>query len=47
MKVGITFGGTGKGVELVGFSDSNFGADQDDRRPIAGYVFTVNGGTIL
>ena len=52
-KVGITYGGlnegvgsTGKDVELVGFSDSDFGADPDNRRSIAGYIFTVNGGAI-
>lgn len=31
---------------VVGYSDSNWGADGDDRRSTSGYVFTVSGGPV-
>jgi hypothetical protein len=43
-EVGITYGGSN--VKVLGYSDSDFGADKDNRKSTAGYIFTVNGGAI-
>ena len=31
---------------LLGYADSDFAGDIDDRRSVSGYVFTLNGNTI-
>ena len=33
-------------VELVGYADSDFANDKDDRKSISGYIFCLNGNTI-
>ncbi|KAE8224207.1 hypothetical protein CF319_g2861 [Tilletia indica] len=41
----LVFGGNGS-VEVVGFVDSDWAADKDDRRSTSGFVFTMNGGAV-
>lgn len=36
----------GKGTELVGYSDSDFAADQDTRRSQLGFIYLLNGGPV-
>ena len=33
-------------MKLVGYSDSSFQSDRDDRKSVSGFVFTLNGGVI-
>ena len=33
-------------VELVGYADSDFANDKDDRKSVSGYLFCLNGNTI-
>ena len=42
---GITYG-LNKSVNLVGYSDSGYAGDKDNRRSTAGYVYMFNGGGI-
>ncbi|KAE8187009.1 hypothetical protein CF336_g6746, partial [Tilletia laevis] len=41
----LTFGGS-TATEIVGFVDSDWAADKDDRRSTSGFVFTMNGGAV-
>ena len=38
--------GTGKHIKLVGYCDSDYNSDKDDRISTTGYVFKINGRTI-
>ena len=42
---GLCFSGS-EGVDLVGYSDSDWAGDHDTRRSTSGYVFRVGGATI-
>ena len=41
----LTYGNTDS-TELVGYSDSNWAEDTDDRRSTSGYIFILSGGAI-
>jgi hypothetical protein len=43
---GLTFGGPGEGVDLVGWTDSDWAQDVDSRRSVGGFVFDVAGGSV-
>src|SRR6202030_1705156 len=43
---GLVLGGKNDGVDVVGWTDSDWAQDSDDRRSVAGFVFDVAGGTI-
>ena len=43
---GLVLGGKNDRVDLVGWTDSDWAQDADDRRSIAGFVFDVAGGTV-
>ena len=36
----------GSDLQLVGYSDADWGGDLDERKSISGYVFLLNNGTI-
>ena len=40
----LTYGGGD--LQLIGFTDSDFQSDVDDRKSISGFVFTCNGGAV-
>jgi hypothetical protein len=43
---GLTFGGSGEGVDLIGWTDSDWAQDTDSRRSVGGFVFDVAGGSV-
>src|SRR5262249_20423446 len=43
--ISITYGGANS-LYLLGFSDSNWGGDRNDRKSTTGYVFTLNNGPV-
>ena len=43
---GLVLGGKNDGADIVGWTDSDWAQDLDDRRSIAGFVFDVAGGTV-
>ena len=45
-KFGITYGGSPKTANLVGYSDSGYAGDKDNRKSTAGYVYLLNGGAV-
>lgn len=36
----------GSNLQLIGYSDANWGSDLDEHKYIFGYVFLLNNGTI-
>ena len=32
--------------ECIGYSDADWGGDQDDRRSTSGYIYTIGGGPV-
>jgi len=42
----LSFSSELRDAQLVGFSDSDWGGDRDDRKSTAGYVFTIGGTAI-
>jgi len=44
--MGIVYRRDINGSEITSFMDSDHAGDLDDRRPLAGYVFTLAGGAI-
>jgi hypothetical protein len=45
-QLGLTFGGSGSGVDLIGWTDSDWAQDPDSRRSVGGFVFDVAGGSV-
>jgi hypothetical protein len=45
-RVGITYGGSSRGIGLQGWCDADFAGDSDTRRSTTGYVFTIAGGAV-
>ncbi|KAJ9558245.1 LOW QUALITY PROTEIN: hypothetical protein OSB04_012859 [Centaurea solstitialis] len=43
----LVFRGSEDEISVTGYSDASFQTDRDDFRSRSGYVFTLNGGTIL
>ena len=45
---GLVYGGAEKGIETktLGYSDADYAADQDRRRPTTGYVFKTWNATV-
>ena len=33
-------------TDIIGYSDADFGSDEDDRKSYTGYVFIINGGAV-
>jgi Reverse transcriptase (RNA-dependent DNA polymerase) len=44
--VGLTYGGTGGDLSLLGWSDADYAGDVNTRRSTTAYVFMCNGGAI-
>ncbi|CAM9467817.1 unnamed protein product, partial [Phaeothamnion confervicola] len=44
--VGITYGGTNAPAQLIGYVDSDWGGDRDNRRSTTGYIYHYAGGPI-
>ena len=42
----LSFSSEQRDAQLVGFSDSDWGGDRDDRKSTSGYVFTIGGTAI-
>ena len=45
MDYGLRLGGTGE-IKLIGYADSDYATDQDDRKSTTGYTFSIGEGTI-
>lgn len=43
---GITFGGEGGNLDIIGYSDADWAGDKSDRKPTSGSVFMMNNGPI-
>lgn len=43
---GLTLGGTSNGMDLIGWTDSDWAADLDMRRLTGGFVFDVAGSSV-
>ena len=43
---GITFGLNSEQTNLIGYSDSDYANDLDQRKSVTGYVFLLNGGAV-
>jgi hypothetical protein len=43
---GLTFGGSGEGVDLIGWTDSDWAQDTDSRHSVGSFVFDVAGGSV-
>ena len=43
---GLTLGGKDSGVDVIGWTDSDWAQDPDFRRSVTGYIFDVAGGSV-
>jgi len=43
---GLAFGGPKQGLDLIGWTDSDWAQDPDSRRSVGGFVFDVAGGSV-
>lgn len=44
--IGLLYGVSNPGNQVVGYVDSDFASDHDKRRSLTGYVFTLSGSAI-